>query len=250
VVPHRGHCSLDGTEFVYAAAYKDQSDKQATERRNGGDFGIYRMICVHRIARISPVVAIINACAASLRDAGNTSVTCATVRQRWRFQRDADHRSRQSARSSDRRLIDVRIGKNRVRAADAESSRINGAAPAGEARHLKKVELLARGMSRFGTSEPEIFSDRLRLPDWDMSLENLWPEPQANPAVAVASLVPRFDNRFNEGKWYEALAERDQAQAADARRVSASYTEAAHDREERDNAEARARAEAMRMGKG
>jgi hypothetical protein len=40
VVPHRDHGSRYGTQFVYAAAYKDQSNEQATERRNGGNVGI------------------------------------------------------------------------------------------------------------------------------------------------------------------------------------------------------------------
>jgi hypothetical protein len=68
-----------------------------------------------------------------------------------------------------------------------------------------------------------------------VSSENLWTEPQPNPAVAVAALMPKFDTRYKEGKWYEMLPERDQRQRDEASRVNGFYSSEARDREEREN---------------
>jgi hypothetical protein len=95
-------------------------------------------------------------------------------------------------------------------AVDQECLRINSAAPGNEPRRLLAVELHARHLTAFSTSQPSI-SATVRLPDYQRSDHMAWPVLRPNDlAVAVAeSMKPPHDLRFTN-RWWEA-AEADAA---------------------------------------
>jgi hypothetical protein len=67
---------------------------------------------------------------------------------------------------------------------------VNVAALAGEHRRLLRVELAARDLASFSTSDPSI-STSLRLPDWENSDRMAWPPPKTPLALLVAASVMR-----------------------------------------------------------
>jgi hypothetical protein len=80
-----------------------------------------------------------------------------------------------------------------------EVSRINGSAPPGERRRLLGVELTARGLESFSTTDPPI-AKGVQLPDWAQSARMVWPRPRPfDPAsFAPVSFAPvSFDRRLS-----------------------------------------------------
>jgi len=69
---------------------------------------------------------------------------------------------------------------------DKDVSRVNAAAPAGPHRHLKGVELTARGLESFSTSDRPITKLAV-LPDYDHSAQTAWP---IREVVDWASIAP------------------------------------------------------------
>lgn len=72
---------------------------------------------------------------------------------------------------------------------DEEVMGVNSSAPSGECRRLRGVELTARGLDAFSTSDPPI-SKVIKLPDWRNSRQMIWPLPQAPLGVPAAAAVP------------------------------------------------------------
>jgi hypothetical protein len=78
---------------------------------------------------------------------------------------------------------------NRMEAIDRESSRINGSAPPGERRRLRKVELSARGVE--GLLQPDVWiAEMLRLPFFwrDSGPIYAWPPPTPPPFASSFAL--------------------------------------------------------------
>jgi hypothetical protein len=97
----------------------------------------------------------------------------------------------------------------RVLATNEKCSRVNGAAPAGESRRLRGVELTARGLENFSISNPSIM-ETLKLPDWKRSDHMAWPPPRTPLAALVAAaMTPPHDLRYT-GEW-AAAREQDKA---------------------------------------
>jgi hypothetical protein len=93
---------------------------------------------------------------------------------------------------------------------DAECSRVNSNAPSGEARRLRGVELQARGMTEFTSTQPSI-SATIRLPDYAHSATAAWPLPQPHFAATFAAMTPVVRDIRHTDRWWEA-AEQDAAE--------------------------------------
>jgi hypothetical protein len=101
----------------------------------------------------------------------------------------------------------------RAEAIDAECSRINGEAPAGEHRRLLGVELTARKLAGFSTESPSIAKE-LKLPDFECSAKMAWPPPRPSLAAMFAmSMVPPNDPRYT-ADWAAALEKENARRAA------------------------------------
>jgi len=88
----------------------------------------------------------------------------------------------------------------RIEACDRDASRVNGSAPSGERRRLRKVELEARGLDSFTRSVPPI-TDELKLPPWQPGGQE-WPVPVLFSATVAAAITPRpFDRRYSPDWW-------------------------------------------------
>jgi hypothetical protein len=118
---------------------------------------------------------------------------------------------------------------------DRECSRINGSAPPGDHRRLRRVELTARGVE--GPLQPNVYiAEMLQLPFFwrDSGPIYAWPPP--TPPVFAPSVVlpgPGPD-------WQAEIAARNEAQRKESERVAAFYARQEAEREEREAAEARA----------
>jgi hypothetical protein len=76
------------------------------------------------------------------------------------------------------------------------------------------------------------------LIDWDTGQE-AWP-PRSRLATTLATMmVPAFDPRYHQGKWYEVVAERDERERQDNDRASVIHAERARQREETENSAVR-----------
>jgi hypothetical protein len=144
------------------------------------------------------------------------------------------------------KLIDL---FQRIKAMDRECSRINSVAPENELSRLDGVELTARGFNHFTIDNPSIL-ETVRLPDIEHSSLFAWPPPQPSMAASfVESQMPIY-SRHPGGDWWKEREQRNQQRREEAARVAADYAARQKQREERDNAEVRARADALRKGAG
>ena len=91
-----------------------------------------------------------------------------------------------SARKLVARLVDP---FESAKAVDEEVSRINRSGPPGEHRRLLGVELTARGLESFSTTDPPI-AKGVQLPDWAHSARTVWPPPRPfDPSLLRAGVV-------------------------------------------------------------
>ena len=97
----------------------------------------------------------------------------------------------QNIPSSWRRLVDLFESDKAV---DEKVSRINRSGPPGEHRRLLGVELTARGLESFSTTDPPI-AKGVQLPDWAQSARMVWQPPRAFDPASFAP-VP-FDRRLS-----------------------------------------------------
>ena len=104
---------------------------------------------------------------------------------------------------------------------DREVNRINAAAPAGQHRRLRHVELVARGLDRHDRDHPAL-SGNLKLPDWQRSETMAWPPPQ-HWDTSLFAPAP-FDRRYS-ADWAAAREEEQQAMRAEQERIAAYYEE-------------------------
>jgi len=134
-----------------------------------------------------------------------------------------------------------------VEETDKEVDRLNGAAPDDVGLRLASVELHARELDQFTTSNPSVLEET-HLRDWATG-EAIWPPPQPSlAAIYAAGMVPYFDPRYNAGRWNEVVAERDAQQHQENERTQASYAAEAQQREEAENAATRERVAALQRG--
>jgi len=165
-------------------------------------------------------------------------------RERWsaRYERHAAERYKPLAEefaefyhSSVAKAVDL---LHRMAECDRESAAINSDAPDAEHRRLPKVELMAREMDQFTTSQPSII-DTLVLPQWGES--GAWPPPQPSFAVSYAAMMaPAYDPRYS-ADWAKAQAARAEAMREQQRRQGEYYERLTKEQEARQNAEERAR---------
>jgi hypothetical protein len=93
----------------------------------------------------------------------------------------------------------------RIRANDAELSRLHQARPSGAGLHLAGAELVARGLEGFSRDEPSITKE-LQLPDWTYSAKMSWPPPQT-PLAALVAPPASGDSRRHSGDWWKVKEE-------------------------------------------
>ena len=107
----------------------------------------------------------------------------------------------------------------RMATCDHECHRVNLAAPAGEPRRLAGPELAARGLERFTAADPSIMKE-LKLPDFEHSELMAWPPRQTfDPALfSPVSASPRHSADWGRAAQEEARAsrERQEREAAEA----------------------------------
>jgi hypothetical protein len=139
-------------------------------------------------------------------------------------------------------LIDL---LRRIEDCDRECSRIDGSAPYGENRRLRKVELEARDLKAFTVTHPSI-TEQLKLPDWKDSEKLAWPPPQLPLGVLLATSMPVPSNPG--GYWWMERQQLAAAQEAEQARLAAFYEKQEREREDREAAEWEAR-QARRFGR-
>ncbi|HUN97793.1 MAG TPA: hypothetical protein VMU69_16370 [Bradyrhizobium sp.] len=86
-------------------------------------------------------------------------------------------------------------------AIDREILRINDAAPAGEQRRLRGVELTARDLEEFNRYRPSV-AKTVQLPQLEHSYKMAWPPPPPSLAAAYAALMlpnPSRTSRSEDG---------------------------------------------------
>jgi hypothetical protein len=117
----------------------------------------------------------------------------------------------------------------RMEACDRESSHINGLAPPGEHRRLRKVELAARGVE--GLLQPDVWiAEMLRLPFFwrDSGPIYAWPPP------IPPSFAPNFVLSGPGPDWHAELKAQAAARHEESLRVIAHYKERDRQRQERE----------------
>jgi hypothetical protein len=136
----------------------------------------------------------------------------------------------------------------RVAAVDEEVSRVSGSAPYGEHRRLRGVEATAHG----GTA----IAPAVRLPSFEKSALMSWPIPVETMGQRLAREMERQRTARESAvdvdappprprrEWWEKIEERTRANAEARARNIEHLNGLAQDREKRENAEMRARAEA------
>jgi len=115
----------------------------------------------------------------------------------------------------------------RIAAMDVEISNLHHSRPAGVPLHLASVELEARGLDRFSTTNPSIAKE-LRLPAWEAGVPALWPPPEVPLALAATAFAPAAHAGPD---WFRNQEARAQAERADAVRVAQYYAQEQRDRE-------------------
>ncbi|HUN94801.1 MAG TPA: hypothetical protein VMU69_01000 [Bradyrhizobium sp.] len=99
------------------------------------------------------------------------------------------------------KLIEQLIDILDTAAIDREILRINDAAPAGEQRRLRGVELTARNLEEFNRYRPSV-AKNVQLPQLEHSYKMAWPPPPPSLAAAYAALMipsPSRTNRSEDG---------------------------------------------------
>jgi hypothetical protein len=100
-------------------------------------------------------------------------------------------------------------------AVDQECMRVNGNAPANEPRRLVGVELHARGMTNYTSTQPSL-STTVRLPDYAHSDIMAWPVPQPHFAATFAASMPVSRDIRHTNEWWKAA----EADAAERRQIA------------------------------
>jgi hypothetical protein len=121
---------------------------------------------------------------------------------------------------------------------DKEVSRINGSAPPGEHRRLRRVELEARDLDSFTLDRPSLAST-VELRDWNNSGRKLWPSTLslAEQYAALTTAVPSHPgSRWGEPEFQE---QRRAEKEKEHRRMGEHYARMTAEQEDRINAEAR-----------
>jgi hypothetical protein len=147
--------------------------------------------------------------------------------------RDATADKLQAIYELTEQLIPVLQEANEV---DQEVARINRTAPNGEHDRLLTVECAARHVN----GVPAEFSlMNIKLPAFHKVGQLLWPPP--TPPIDVRQIVPAKLMTHPGDHWAEAMKVRDEERQQEAKRVADYYRNQTREREDRDNAEARAK---------
>jgi hypothetical protein len=132
-----------------------------------------------------------------------------------------------------------------IAAVDAELDRVNASKPVdGGVKSLRSVELEARNIDGFGVNCVSLLRD-WKLPAFNAPGRLLWPPP--TPPIDVLQIVPAALLRHPGANWHEELKQRDDARQQEAKRMADYYRNQTLEREQRDNAEARAARERRRQ---
>jgi hypothetical protein len=107
---------------------------------------------------------------------------------------------------------------NRLRAFDAELSRLHQARPAGVREHLLRPELVGRGIERFTINSPSLI-DEVTLPAFEPGQPQVWPPPRKLDPTLFASVPHNLHYSADWGLVAEerarATRERHQREAAE-----------------------------------
>jgi len=85
---------------------------------------------------------------------------------------------------------------DRMAVVDKEVGRVNGSAPNGIHRRLLGVELAARGLDRFTTTDKPSIQQNLQLPDFKQSAKMVWPR-RTIPFAALMGMTAAERSQFN-----------------------------------------------------
>jgi hypothetical protein len=118
---------------------------------------------------------------------------------------------------------------HRVEAVDADVTRINGSAPAGEKRRLLGVELHARNLDRFTRDQPSI-AKSCALPDWTHSSKGAWPPHRRSSDWS--SVTPAIHHPGAD--WHTEIEARNLARRQESERVAVYYEGQQRARDERE----------------
>jgi hypothetical protein len=137
------------------------------------------------------------------------------------------------------KLIDALIEAKQV---DEHVARVNSTAPSGEHDRLLTVECAARQVN--GVADNFSLMN-IKLPAFDAPGQWQWPPPV--PPIDVRQVVPAAMLRHPGANWPEALKERDAARQQEAKRVADYYRRQQREKEDMENACARAEHERRRQ---
>jgi hypothetical protein len=106
---------------------------------------------------------------------------------------------------------------------------------------LYGAELTARELGGFNREQPSL-TKQLQLPDWDNSAKLLYPPPQPSIAAAYAETMAPANGDHRGANWWKDFELKQAAQRQESERVGQFYEDQEKRREDRENAEAAARA--------
>ena len=170
-----------------------------------------------------------------------TEVRAAERRAQWREQyaevkakRDATAEKLQAHYELALQLIEVLEEAKQI---DEQVEAINRGAPNGEHDRLLSVECAARGVNAVGPNAALSLLTELKLPRWSAPG---WAWPPPTPPIDVRQIMPVKLMTHPGPDWHQALQERDAERRQEAKRLAGYYARQEREKEDMDNAAARA----------
>ena len=132
-----------------------------------------------------------------------------------------------------RRIADLFV---RIAANNKALDELNRTRPDGVQRHLRSVELHARGLDGFSRDTPSLLTS-VCLFDWETGRQ-ICPPPRASMGAAfAATMMSASDQRFSSD-WWKEKEDGAASQRAEQQRIADYYARTTKEQEDRENAEA------------
>ena len=144
-----------------------------------------------------------------------------------------------------RKMADLFV---RIAANNKALDELNRTRPDGVQRHLRSVELHARGLDGFSRDTPSLLT-AVCLFDWETGRQICPPPRPSITASFAATMVPASGRRFS-GDWWKDTEDGAARQRAEQQRIADYYERTTKEQEDRENAEALDRFAAHQPKKG
>jgi hypothetical protein len=232
---------IEETKAVIADAEKEQAvDPSAADPRSARQ----AMDAMVAINRLGPLLLRLQARYRELHEQEQIVTWLAEREATWLAEHDALKGARDALADELRDVYPAAARKiadlfERIAANDKAADELKRTRPEGVQRHLRSVELHARGLDSFCRDTPSLLSS-VCLFDWDTGRQICPPPRQSMGAAFAATMMPASDRRFS-GDWWEEREQGAGRQRAEQQRIADTYSRMTMEQEDRENAEARER---------